>query len=187
MKKILTSWDGDMLDITLGGEYDVCSKGKFIDDMGARRGANLGEWADLPMVEESGGVEHQVPDSHEALTFGPLSDAGPEQAMRFNTGKPELSYVLSAPYAIAGLAEVFAFGAVKYERDNWKKGLPQEKVCDSLLRHLTAYMNGEELDLNEAGKADKDHSGLHHLDHILWNALVMADQGNGKRPIRGPK
>ena len=94
-----------------------------------------------------------------------------EKAMRFNTGKPELSYLLDAPIAIKGLCEVFAMGAEKYERDNWQKGLDKNQIIDSLLRHLTAFKNGELID---------DESGKNHTFHVLWNALVLAEQHSGK-------
>ncbi len=95
------------------------------------------------------------------------------QADRFNTGKPELSYLLSAPYAIEGLCEAFTFGAKKYSRDNWKQGFPANQLINSLLRHLTAYANGDPID---------EESGINHLNMVLWNALVLADEYNGLRP-----
>lgn len=96
----------------------------------------------------------------------------PKQADRYNTGKAELSYILSAPSAMEGLVEVFAFGATKYSRNNWQKGLNREQLVDSLLRHLTAAQNGE---------VNDPESGLNHLDHVHWNALALADEYNGKR------
>jgi len=95
-----------------------------------------------------------------------------EQALRYNTGKPELSFLLSAPYAMTGLAEVFTEGAKKYPRDNWKKGFPKDQLVDSLLRHLMAYQNGQEND---------EETGCNHLNHVLWNAMALADEYNGKR------
>ena len=89
------------------------------------------------------------------------------KASRFNTGKPELSYLLDAPVAVKGLCEVFAMGAEKYARDNWRKGLYKDQVIDSLLRHLLAYKSGEIKD-SESGKC--------HSFHVLWNALVLAEQ-----------
>lgn len=100
-----------------------------------------------------------------------------QDALRYNTGKPQLSYLLSAPEAVKGLSEVFTFGATKYARDNWKRGFKTHELVDSALRHLTLYLNGEDLDLNPVtGAADKLHSGLPHIDHVLWNILVLAEQ-----------
>jgi hypothetical protein len=87
------------------------------------------------------------------------------KAMRFNTGKPKLSFLLSAGAAMKGLAHVFEYGAQKYARNNWMKGLPLTEVTDSLLRHLTAFIEGEE---------NCPESGLPHVNHVLWNAFILA-------------
>ena len=89
------------------------------------------------------------------------------KADRHNSGKPQLSFILSAPNAISEIAKVFEFGVEKYARDNWKKGLDRNETVDSLLRHLTAAENGEILD-NE--------SKLQHLAHVAWNAIVLLEQ-----------
>lgn len=100
-----------------------------------------------------------------------------KQAMRFNQGKPELSYILSTPEALRGLSKVFTAGAKKYSRDNWKLGLPTNQLVDSALRHLVAYLEGEDLDLNpETNTSDDNYSGLPHVDHALWNLLILAEQ-----------
>lgn len=91
-----------------------------------------------------------------------------EQALRYNKDKPELSYILDTSLAITGACKVMSFGAVKYGRNNWKKGLPTDEVIDSLLRHLLAYKDGEVLD---------PESGLPHLDHVTCNALFLATFG----------
>jgi len=61
-------------------------------------------------------------------------------------------------------ASIATMGAIKYDTDNWMKGLPISQLSASMQRHLWAYMSGE----------DKDpESGLSHLSHVLWNAVAM--------------
>lgn len=62
-------------------------------------------------------------------------------------------------------AKVLAFGARKYAPDNWKLvENPVERYRDALIRHLTAYMAGEEID---------PESGLPHLAHVRVNASFL--------------
>lgn len=109
--------------------------------------------------------------------FGPEVEASEPRAMRFNAGKPQLSFVLSAPEALKGLSKVFEAGAEKYSRDNWKLGLDTNELIDSAMRHLLAYANGDELDLDpETSRAENGYTGLPHVDQALWNLFVLAEQ-----------
>jgi Domain of unknown function (DUF5664) len=55
-------------------------------------------------------------------------------------------------------AEVREFGAKKYARNNWKKGIPFSFTLDAILRHLFAFARGQETD---------PESGISHLGHVL--------------------
>jgi len=87
-----------------------------------------------------------------------------EQALRYNTGKAELSYILDAMPALKDMVAVMESGAGKYSRNNWMRGFPREKLLDSLLRHVDAFYSGEDLD---------PESGLPHVGHILCNAMFL--------------
>ena len=100
-------------------------------------------------------------------TVGPSPESGSRTiADRFNNGKPDLVYLLDFPEAIRELAEVAEYGANKYSRHNWKKGLKVRSVASSLLRHLAVYIDGEDVD---------GESGLPHTGAIVWNAMVLAE------------
>ena len=85
-----------------------------------------------------------------------------EQAMRFNEGKPQ--YSLIDLKSLEPMARVLEFGAKKYARDNWKKGLPMSQILDSMMRHIAAMQDGEYID---------PESGLPHIGHIQCNALFL--------------
>jgi len=86
-----------------------------------------------------------------------------QQADRHNEGKPQWSMV-DFP-SMEPMVRVLEFGANKYSRDNWKKGLPKEQILDSMMRHVFALASGEEND---------PESGLPHIGHIQCNAMFYA-------------
>lgn len=57
---------------------------------------------------------------------------------------------------IEGVGRVLQFGAKKYEAHNWRKGIPQARLLGACLRHVFAYLRGEDLD---------PETGLSHLLH----------------------
>lgn len=82
---------------------------------------------------------------------------------RFNTGK--LKWGLVSWKALAPMVQVLEFGAKKYDDWNWTKGLKYTEVCESLLRHVHAFMQGENND---------PESKLTHVGHILCNAMFLS-------------
>lgn len=83
-----------------------------------------------------------------------------EKALRYNEGKEKWSLVHFK--SLIPLVEVLEFGAKKYSKDNWKKGLDLEEITESMFRHLISIMDGEKLDKE---------SNLHHMGHIMANAM----------------
>jgi hypothetical protein len=84
------------------------------------------------------------------------------QALRYNEGK--LQWSLVDFKSLEGLVRVLEMGAKKYDKHNWKKGMPVTQVSESLMRHLFAYLSGEDTD---------PESGLSHMSHVLCNAMFI--------------
>lgn len=89
-----------------------------------------------------------------------MSDAEP--ATKHDDGKPRAD--LLPPDALLEVAKVLDYGARKYAPRNWEKGLAWGRLSGALLRHLWAWMRGEERDLE---------SGLPHLAHMACCALML--------------
>ena len=90
-----------------------------------------------------------------------------EKGQRFNPNKAKWSLVPQS--ALIPMVQVLEFslefGAMKYDSHNWMKGLSITEICESLKRHLDAFMEGED--------ADKE-STLSHIGHIQCNALFLS-------------
>lgn len=71
-----------------------------------------------------------------------------------DAGKPRLELI--SPIATFKKARVYTFGAEKYGKDNWRKGLAWGRVIGACLRHIFAWLSGEDND---------EETGLSHLAH----------------------
>lgn len=90
-----------------------------------------------------------------------------EVAARYNSGKPELYYLLEFPTPIEAVCRVKELGAAKYDRGNWKKGgKPDREYISACLRHLLAFQSGEYY---------ADDSGCAHLAHAMWNIMALME------------
>jgi hypothetical protein len=103
----------------------------------------------------------------EAQAPAPDQPSTLDQALRHNQCKPELSYLLTFPLALEAFSRACTQGASVYGRGNYLKGAPLSQSLDSLLRHLMAFANGEDIDPK---------SGQAHVGHIVWNALRLAQE-----------
>jgi hypothetical protein len=73
---------------------------------------------------------------------------------KFDEGKPQLGLVTRT--LIWGIGTIMTMGVSKYGRDNWRGGMAWSRPYDALLRHLTAWWDGENKD------AESGHSHLWH-------------------------
>lgn len=66
---------------------------------------------------------------------------------------------------IEGTARVFMFGASKYGKWNWTKGLSYTRLIDAAWRHISAFRNGENKD---------PETGMNHLYHASCNLAMLS-------------
>ena len=84
-------------------------------------------------------------------------------AERKNEGK--LRWRNFPMFLIRPLAEVAQFGEGKYSIYNFLKGGSQNQYLDCIKRHLDAYEDPKQDDLDPESR-------VNHLAHVAWNALV---------------
>jgi len=84
------------------------------------------------------------------------------QGNRYNDGK--LKWSLVDYKALEPMVKVLDYGTLKYAPHNWKKGLLVTEVCESMLRHIHAFLDCENND---------PESGLPHIGHIQCNAMFL--------------
>lgn len=89
------------------------------------------------------------------LIIGDIYDAVEEE----KGGNPDIDFVVSKIFdsiiafsfmagidicsMIIELSKHYEDGAIKYEEDNWKKGIPLKSYVDSGVRHLIEYIRGD--------------------------------------------
>lgn len=88
----------------------------------------------------------------------------PETGLKHDSGKPACD--LLSPTAMLATAAVLGVGAKKYAPHNWRKGLAWSRIIGSILRHVYAFMQGEDLDKE---------TGLPHLDHASCELMFLQE------------
>lgn len=90
------------------------------------------------------------------------------KAIRYNAGKPQYSIIDYS--ALEPMVRVLEFGAKKYARDDWRKGLDKHGILDSLARHV-----GELIDAVNEKRDETDHESHQPIiGHILCNAMFYS-------------
>lgn len=90
--------------------------------------------------------------------------------MKHDQEKPALQY-LSAIW-VNDVGRVLSFGAKKYAGHNWRKGIHQSRLLAACLRHVFAFMSGEDND---------PETGLSHLSHASC-CLMFAHELHKTKP-----
>lgn len=85
-----------------------------------------------------------------------------QKALRYNKGK--LKWSLVDWKSLEGLVRVLEMGSKKYAPYNWTKGMPVTEVSESLLRHMFAFLEGEDYDKESLES---------HLSHVMCNCMFL--------------
>ena len=87
-----------------------------------------------------------------------------DRALRYNQGKTQLNLI--PPAVIEELGRALTYGAEKYDKNNYRKGMEWSKVLDSLQRHINSFRSGEDFD---------PESGLPHLSLAMCNLVFLSE------------
>lgn len=87
-----------------------------------------------------------------------------DEAIKYDHGKPAFDLIPSK--ALEEVAKVYGYGANKYSRRNWEKGMNWCRIFGAIMRHAWAWMRGETLD---------PETGLHHMAHAAFGCLALIE------------
>lgn len=82
--------------------------------------------------------------------------------VKLDTGKPPME--LLDAYALEQVALVLEFGRRKYSAHNWRKGISYGRLAGAALRHVFAFLRGEDND---------PESGLPHIAHAMCCLMFL--------------
>lgn len=94
-------------------------------------------------------------------------DVQTDSAIKYDDNKSPLSYISYS--LLKELTKVRRFGALKYSKNNWKKGFMYTRSISACMRHLLNYINGQLVD-NESGLSHVSHA-ICCLEHLLYDFL----------------
>lgn len=125
----------------------------------ARRAEALSDLAaaDAPLIEVERKAREAglIAPSLELYEEWKLTPRPPGGGIKDDAGKPPLGLIPRS--AQLREARILAYGEAKYGRHNWRKGMRWSRLGDAAMRHLLAWMDGEDID---------PESGEPHLAHL---------------------
>lgn len=100
------------------------------------------------------------------------------QGIKHDQGK--LMWHLFPLWCFHGVVRVLMAGAKKYAPWNWTKGMPYSQTYNAAIRHLDAFMGGEDFD-PETGESHLDHAQccIMFLKHHFENHKNLDDRFKG--------
>jgi len=87
-----------------------------------------------------------------------------EGGVKHDSDKPQMN--LLPPLALEEVAQILTFGAKKYGSHNWRGGMKWSRLTAATLRHLFAFIRGEDLD---------PESGRSHIAHAACNLMFLLE------------
>lgn len=101
--------------------------------------------------------------------FGQFHQGGEIRVTNATTGgekgsKPQAMSLLPWDVLMQDVSPLYAKGAQKYERDNWRKGYDWSLSFDALGRHLAQFHGGQWLD---------EETGCPHLASVVFHACAL--------------
>jgi hypothetical protein len=123
---------------------------------------------ELELKQFFAGMTQQELEQHQIKQHKTLADVIRSKlkaaGIKHDTGKAPMS--LLSHEALHQTAMVLEFGRQKYAAHNWRNGFEWSRPLSAAMRHLTAFIDGE----------DKDpESGLSHLAHAMCCVMFVLE------------
>jgi len=88
------------------------------------------------------------------------------EGLKFDDEKIMLELI--PPELLYAVGTVLTYGARKYASENWRKGIKYKRIYGGIMRHITAWFNGEN---------DDPESELSHLWHAAAGLMFLITYG----------
>lgn len=117
------------------------------------------------VFSESGQIYPEISEHRTAsYSMQSIKESRGETAVKADDGKNPLDLLPTVALESVGL--VLQHGAKKYAAHNWRKGMKYSRLISALLRHVFAFMRGENID---------PESNLPHMAHAACCVLFLLD------------